>query len=108
MDSIGKINAILMRRGMTGSELSRTIGVSSGVYSQWNKHMTRPSKKNLVRIADALGVDIEEILPDEESSALPEEDAIRKRLYSILEELDPEALGKVEAFADYVRTHKAP
>lgn len=108
MDSIGKINAILIRKGMNGSELSRAIGVSSGVYSQWNKHMTRPSKKNLAKIASVLGVEVSEVLPDEANSALPEEDAIRRRLYSILEELDPEALGKVEAFADYMRTHKAP
>lgn len=64
MDAIDKINSILDRIGMTGAELERKINVSNSVYSQWNTKTTKPSKKSLLKVAEVLGVDISEILPD--------------------------------------------
>lgn len=64
MESIEKINQILLERGLTGADLSRAIGVSNGVYSQWNKGRTKPSAKNIVKIAEFLEVPPGELLPD--------------------------------------------
>lgn len=64
MDSIDKINFILAKKGMSGADLERKIGVSNSVYSQWNTKVTKPSKKSLAKVADALEVDISDILPD--------------------------------------------
>ena len=64
MDAIDKINHILVRKGLTGADLERMIGVSNSVYSQWNTKSTKPSKKSLVKVADALGVDVSDIEPD--------------------------------------------
>ncbi|MBR5878588.1 MAG: helix-turn-helix transcriptional regulator [Akkermansia sp.] len=66
MDSIDKINMFLAQKGMSGAELERLIGVSNSVYSQWNTKTTRPSNKNLVKIAKALAVDVADLLPDKE------------------------------------------
>lgn len=62
LDAIDKINAILKERGMTGADLSREIGVSTAVYSQWNKKKTKPSNKNLLKVADALEVPVSELV----------------------------------------------
>ena len=64
MDAIDKINLALARKGMSGAELERLIGVSNSVYSQWTKRTTKPSNKSLIKIAKALGVDVTELLPD--------------------------------------------
>lgn len=65
MDAIDKINVLLAQKGMSGADLERQIGVSNSVYSQWNTKLTKPSKKSLLKVAEALGVDVSEILPDE-------------------------------------------
>ena len=67
MDAIDKINIILAQKGLTGADLSRAIGVSSGVYSQWSARITKPSNKSLFKIAEVLGVDVAEILSDGEN-----------------------------------------
>lgn len=64
MDAIDKINYFLAKKGMTGADLERKIGVSNSVYSQWNTKTTKPSKKSLAKVAQALEVDIIQILPD--------------------------------------------
>lgn len=75
MDSIDKINAILYAKGMSGADLERAIEVSNSVYSQWNKKITKPSKKSLKKVADVLGVDVSELRADsdeKEKSSTPE------------------------------------
>ena len=68
MDSIDKINILLTTKGMSGADLMRTIGLSHGVYSQWNTKITKPSNRNLAKAANALGVSVDEILSDSISS----------------------------------------
>lgn len=64
MDAIDKINVFLAQKGMSGADLERAIGVSNSVYSQWNTKLTKPSKKSLLKVAEALDVDVSEIMPD--------------------------------------------
>lgn len=72
MDAIDKINVFLAQKGMTGADLERQIGVSNSVYSQWNTKSTKPSKKSLLKVADVLGVDVSELLPDKQEKATAE------------------------------------
>lgn len=67
MTSIEKVNILLLVNGMSGAELCRQIGVSTGVYSQWNKGRNEISKKNLKKIADVFNVSVIELLPDEDN-----------------------------------------
>ena len=69
MDSIDKINHILVERNMSGAELSRQIGVSSGVFSQWNTKRTKPSLRNISKIAAVLDVPVGVLMPDSETEA---------------------------------------
>jgi transcriptional regulator with XRE-family HTH domain len=77
MDTIDKINRILFEKKISGAELSRRIGVSTGVYSQWNRKTTKPSSKNIAKIAEALSVSVESLLPD--NSPLPSFSDVTKK-----------------------------
>lgn len=71
MRSIEKINALLDKTGMSGAELSIAAGLSNSAYSQWNTGKTKPSRKTLFKVAQVLGVDVSEVLPDPEDSDAP-------------------------------------
>lgn len=71
MDTIDKINYHLVKKGKTGADLSRALGLSNSVYSQWNTGKTRPRKSKLIAIADYLGVSVADLMPDGEN--LPQE-----------------------------------
>lgn len=66
MDTIDKINYYLTKSKKTGADLCEFLGVSSGVYSQWNTRRTKPRKSKLPAIAEYLGVSVADLLPDEE------------------------------------------
>lgn len=66
MDTIDKINFYLAKTGKTGADLSRALGLSNSIYSQWNTRKTRPSRARLPAIAAYLQVTVEDILPDED------------------------------------------
>ena len=65
MDTIDKINYYLVKQGKTGADLSRALGLSNSVYSQWNTGKTKPKKSKLMAIAEYLGVSVEDIMPDD-------------------------------------------
>lgn len=71
MYTIDRINFFLKEKGMTGAELSRLIGVSTAVYSQWNKRKTKPSNKSIVKVAEALGVSVSEITGEDQKENPP-------------------------------------
>ena len=66
MTSIEKINNLLLEHGLSGADLSREINVSNSVYSQWNTKTTKPSKKSLKKIADFFGVNVSDLLDDDD------------------------------------------
>ena len=66
MDTIDKINYYLVKQGKTGADLSRALGLSNSIYSQWNKKKTNPKRSKLSVIAEYLGVSVADILPDDE------------------------------------------
>lgn len=67
MDTIDKINFYLAKTGKTGADLSRALGLSNSIYSQWNTKKIKPSKARLPAIASYLHVSVEDILPDGEA-----------------------------------------
>ena len=66
MDTIDKIDYYLVKQGKTGADLSRALGLSNSIYSQWNKKKTNPKRSKLSVIAEYLGVSVADILPDDE------------------------------------------
>lgn len=87
MRTIDIIKKRMNAAGLTGAELSRMIGVSSGVYSQWNTGRSEPSPQNLTKIAAVLNCDVEDLLPGQEE--------------------EPEALGSIEDVFDILQTFRS-
>lgn len=77
MDTIDKINYYLTKNKKTGADLCEFLGVSSGVYSQWNTRRTKPRKSKLPSIAEYLAVSVADLLPDEE--LVPQEGIKKER-----------------------------
>lgn len=66
MRTIDKINYYLRIIGKNGADLSRALGLSNSIYSQWNTGKSKPSPQKLPAIAEFLGVSVADILPDDE------------------------------------------
>lgn len=101
MDTIDKINILLKERGMTGAELSREIGVSSAVYSQWNKRRTRPSNKSILKIADYFCVPVSELVGEVQKEKPPAqgEGPMYPEWYG---KLTPEETEQVRKYAEFL------
>lgn len=61
MDIFDRINKLITDKGITGAELSRDLGLSNSIYSQWKSGATKPSPKTIKKIADYFGVSAEYI-----------------------------------------------
>ena len=109
MDTIDKINYYLVKQGKTGADLSRALGLSNSIYSQWNKKKTNPKRSKLSVIAEYLGVSVEDILPDDEevlpkakkeSAPDPKTEGVseaKKALYDAIDDLTDEQCRKLLA-----------
>lgn len=86
MNTIDKINYFLFKQGKTGADLSRALGLSNSVYSQWNTGKTKPRKSKLTAIAEYLNVSVEDLLPDDDAEAI----SIKKQRPAQGEALSPE------------------
>lgn len=75
MDAIDKINFYLSKNGKSGADLSRALGLSNSIYSQWNTRKTKPSNVRLFAIAEYLGVSVEDIMPDDVAISAPQKGA---------------------------------
>lgn len=75
----------MAEQGKNGAEMSRAIGLSNSIYSQWNTGKTKPSKRTLPLIAQYLGTTTEYLLGvDQEKKLLINED---EELTEYLDEL---------------------
>lgn len=78
MDAIDKIKFYLSKKGKNGADLSRALGLSNSIYSQWNTRKTKPSNVRLPAIAEYLGVSVEDIMPDDVAAPAASEGAKKK------------------------------
>lgn len=109
MDAIDKINFYLSKKGKNGADLSRALGLSNSIYSQWNTRKTKPSNVRLPVIAEYLGVSVEDIMPDDVAAPAASEGAkkaltktgereLDMSLIKRLVQLTPDEMEKVDAF----------
>ena len=94
MDTIDKINYYLVKQGKTGADLSRALGLSNSVYSQWNTGKTKPKKSKLMAIAEYLGVSVEDIMPDDVAAPVASQGAKKAP--------DPEIEGGRQAVSNFI------
>lgn len=96
MDAIDKINFYLSKKGKNGADLSRALGLSNSIYSQWNTRKTKPSNVRLPAIAEYLGVSVEDIMPDDVAAPAASQGAKKAP--------DPEIEGGREAVSNFIST----
>lgn len=113
MDTIDKINYYLTKNKRTGADLCEFLGVSSGVYSQWNTRRTKPRKSKLPAIAEYLGVSVADLLPDEDPSTgikkdpIPKDEAVSPAAQEILDFLDSASGEELADVIKYIRYLKS-
>lgn len=113
MDTIDKINYYLTKNKKTGADLCEFLGVSSGVYSQWNTRRTKPRKSKLPAIAEYLGVSVADLMPDEESSAgikkdpIPKDEVVSPVVQEIFDFLDSASMEEIAETVKYIRYLKS-
>lgn len=115
MDTIDKINYYLTKSKKTGADLCEFLGVSSGVYSQWNTRRTKPRKSKLPAIAEYLGVSVADLLPDEDPSAgikkgpIPKDGAaspVVQEIFDFLDSASGEELADVIKYIRYLKSQR--
>ena len=115
MDTIDKINYYLTKNKKTGADLCEFLGVSSGVYSQWNTRRTKPRNSKLPSIAEYLGVSVADLLPDGElvpqegikKDPIPKDGAVSSAAQEILDFLDSASGEELADVIKYIRYLKS-
>ena len=57
-----RIKSVLAEKGKTNIWLSEKLGMNKATVSKWCTNDTQPTMENLFRIADALTIDVRELL----------------------------------------------
>lgn len=60
-----KFEQLAQQKGVSAYKISKATGVSQSIFSNWKKGKYIPSAKNLQKIADYLGVPMEELISDQ-------------------------------------------
>lgn len=115
MDTIDKINYYLVKQGKTGADLSRALGLSNSIYSQWNKKKTNPKRSKLSVIAEYLGVSVEDILPDDEevlpkakkeSTPDPKTEGMDDKIVQFIRSASAEELTEILRYIDFLESKR--
>ena len=99
LEMIIQIDQLLREQKKTASKMSRELGFSSGLYSQWKQGKQSPSADRLYKIAVYLGTSVDYLVglePDKESVGL------RREIMQTLNELPPQSLEKVRDFVLFI------
>lgn len=115
MDTIDKINYYLVKQGKTGADLSRALGLSNSIYSQWNKKKTNPKRSKLSVIAEYLGVSVEDILPDDEevlpkvkkeNAPDPKTEGVDDKIVQFIRSASAEELTEILRYIDFLESKR--
>lgn len=121
MDAIDKINFYLSKKGKNGADLSRALGLSNSIYSQWNTRKTKPSNARLPAIAEYLGVSVEDIMPDDvaanaasegakkaltETSERENNNPVTQEIFEFVRSASVEELAEVVRYIQFLKTKR--
>ncbi|MCL2774047.1 MAG: helix-turn-helix domain-containing protein [Oscillospiraceae bacterium] len=62
MDILPKLFSLMEQKNINASTLSKEIGISSGLISQWKKGFQKPSLDVVTKIADYFNVSVDYLL----------------------------------------------
>lgn len=66
MDTIDLVVELLDKKGISGAKMSRDLGFSNAVFSQWKSGAQNPSMKSIIKMANYFGVSVEYLLGNEQ------------------------------------------
>jgi transcriptional regulator with XRE-family HTH domain len=90
LDIIDRIDMLVIEKGLTGTDLCRDLNLSVGVYSQWKARISKPSNKNVKRIADYFGVPVSHLVygtPLQTKKSPPHDDDLDMTVDRLMEKL---------------------
>ncbi len=99
LEMIGRIDRLLREQNKTASRMSRDLGFSSGLYSQWKQGKQSPSAERLYKIAVYLGTSMDYLVGLEADSGSNE---LRQDIVQTLGSLSPQALEQVRDFVHFL------
>lgn len=115
MRTIDKINYYLRIIGKNGADLSRALGLSNSIYSQWNTGKSKPSPQKLPAIAEFLGVSVADILPDDEevlpkakkeSTPDPKTEGVDDKIVQFIRSASAEELTEILRYIDFLESKR--
>jgi transcriptional regulator with XRE-family HTH domain len=62
MKQINRLKVVLVEQNKTGKWLAETLGKNEATVSRWCTNEMQPSLETLIKIANALDVDVKELL----------------------------------------------
>jgi len=62
MKQINRLKVVLVEQQRTGKWLAETLGKNEATVSRWCTNETQPSLETLVEVAEALNVDVKDLL----------------------------------------------
>ena len=60
--NLNRIKVVLAEKNINGKVIAEKIGVGQSTFSTWVTNTTQPSLENLVKIASALNVSLDELV----------------------------------------------
>lgn len=70
METIDIIIELLKQKGVSGAQMSRELGFSNAVFSQWKNKKQKPSAESLQKIAEYFGVSVDMLLTRSDKAIL--------------------------------------
>ncbi|NLA81705.1 MAG: helix-turn-helix transcriptional regulator, partial [Clostridiaceae bacterium] len=71
-DSLGKkISTLRKSRGMTQLELAEKMNVTDKAVSKWERDLSRPDIDSLPKLAEALGLSVDDLMRSHQKSLSP-------------------------------------
>ncbi len=96
---------LMRQEGMNQSDLARKVGTSPGLVSDWLRDVRIPSPESCDKIADALGLDIDEVLvrAGHRPPLVHDDNPLLRELSAVVRQLPPHEREEVLAYARYRR-----
>lgn len=88
---------ICVEKGYSPTAVCIAVGISKSNYSNWNDG-TMPRKTTLIKIAEYLGVSVDELTTGNKTTLSEEE----KQLVSLIAQLTDEEVKELSNFVDYI------
>lgn len=96
---------ICAKKNVAPSVVCRSIGLTPSTYSQWRDDSV-PRKTTLIKIANYLGVTVEDLLREEDEEKKPAVDPLRQRVTELWEQLDEAGQEEAMRYLEYLRSRR--